>query len=74
MLLHLVGQHAKKNNNFFNSIDAALFGVRSPVELTCSGEQEEDDGQGVGGPVASHGHLSVLMKKRRMQERDRGVT
>lgn len=40
------------------------------MELTCSGEQEEDDGQGVGGPVASHDHLSVLMKKRRAQERE----
>lgn len=41
------------------------------MKLTCSGEQEEDDGQGTGGPVASHGHLSVLMKKRRVQETGR---
>lgn len=47
---------------------------RSPAALTCSGEQEEDDGQGVGGPVASHDHLSVLMKKRSAQEREGGVT
>lgn len=51
----------------------ALFVGRSLVVLTCSGEQEKDDGQGVGGPVASHDHLSVLMKKRRAQEREGGV-
>lgn len=29
---------------------------------SCSGQQDKDDGQGVEGPAAVHGHRSTLMK------------